>query len=62
VESLIADPDHPDPEGLAEGLILVRAQYRELLDLAEAERDKLADSVRQSVRGKAGAMAYEENR
>jgi len=62
VESLIADPNHPDPAGLAEGLTHVRAQYRELLSLAEAERDRLADSMRQSVRAKAGALAYEENR
>ncbi|MFN2350034.1 MAG: flagellar protein FliT [Thioalkalivibrio sp.] len=62
VESLIADPDHPDPAGLAEGLTHLRAQYRELLSLAEAERDKLADSMRQSVRARAGALAYEENR
>ncbi|MFW5453670.1 flagellar protein FliT [Thioalkalivibrio sulfidiphilus] len=62
VEALVGNAGNLDPEPLADGLSAIRERYRELLTLAETERDRLADDVRQSVKGRVGTRAYEENR
>ena len=62
VDVLTSDAGERDPAELADGLSRIRERYRELLALAEVHRDQLAESVRSSVHGRAGARAYEENR
>jgi hypothetical protein len=62
VDALTSDAAERVPEELADGLSRIRERYRELLALAEAHRDQLAESVRSSVHGRAGARAYEENK
>ena len=50
------------PEDLAERLLVLRARHHRLLELAEAQRERLAEQRRQSVRGRRGTRAYEDNR
>ncbi|OOG22906.1 flagellar protein FliT, partial [Thioalkalivibrio denitrificans] len=54
VEVLTSNGSERDPAELADGLSIIRERYRELLALAEAHRDRLAESVRSSVQGRAG--------
>jgi hypothetical protein len=41
---------------------VLRARHHRLLELAEAQRERLAEQRRQSVRGRRGTRAYEDNR
>lgn len=62
IRKLSAESGQIDPARLADGLARIREHYRELLSMAAARRDRLADAVRVSVRGRAGTRAYEQNR
>lgn len=50
-----------DPAPLAEGLRQLSGRHHRLLLLAEAQRERLVEARRQSVRGRQGARAYENN-
>ena len=62
VETVAGEDSGLDADRLADGLREIHGRYRELLALAEAWRNELAEAVRCSVRGRQGALAYEENR
>jgi hypothetical protein len=50
-----------DPGPLADGLKRLRDRHHRLLELAEAQRERLAEARRTSARGRRGARAYEDN-
>jgi hypothetical protein len=61
VESLAAMAGEADAGALLAGLTEIREQHARLLALAESHRDRLASALRESVRGRAAALAYQEN-
>lgn len=61
VESLAAMADRADAVALVAGLTEIREHHARLLALAESRRDQLASRLRESVRGRQAALAYQEH-